>query len=622
MPECDTRRLVRATLAVALLLVTLEYAVTRVFVLNFSTAGPNPTALLAVLLLTGWTLPAVRRLDAGYRDSLLVGLTAGGIALSSLGGAVVSLLGAALAGLALTPLLALDAARLRGRTGVAFALGLLAVLALRGVAGATPAYATTVGRFGLLALLVALVAVETSLVRQADPGPVDSFTHLAPLVGAVFLAVLWLGAPVTPARWAGRPYLPAVALAALGLLAGAAWLETRGVPTPRAAGTWGLALLASLAALLTGSVPAVVVLAPALAALVVLGGTAGRGTTTPARAGFGVLVVQFAGLLAVVGFVFAVNAAFVPGGAALRGAAPAFALGLGVVVAVAAVLAARGPATAAERGAPDADRRALLAGLAAAALGVAGSVIRTPRATADPTGLRVATYNLHQWVDADGQYNLRAVARLLREQDAGVVGLQETEGARVTAGHVHGVRWLAEALGYHWHPGPDTATGGYGVALLSAWPLSNVEVVELPRTDGAVRVATRATVEHPDGPFPVVNAHLETEGPVRVQQAERVREMIGGGRTGESGRSGAEPAVVLGDFNATPDEAPIGVLTDTLTDAWAAAGDGPGHTYSASDPFQRIDYAFVRGFEVAEASVFGGPDESDHRGVAATLARP
>jgi endonuclease/exonuclease/phosphatase family metal-dependent hydrolase len=98
--------------------------------------------------------------------------------------------------------------------------------------------------------------------------------------------------------------------------------------------------------------------------------------------------------------------------------------------------------------------------------------------------------------------------------------------------------------------------------------------------------------------------------------------MLGDGRTGESGRSGAEPAVVLGDFNATPDEAPIGVLTDTLTDAWAAACDGPGHTYSASDPFQRIDYAFVRGFEVAEASVFGGPDESDHRGVAATLARP
>ncbi|MFC7229380.1 endonuclease/exonuclease/phosphatase family protein [Salinirubellus salinus] len=608
----DTHRFARATLAVALLLVTLEYAVIRVFVLNFSTAGPNATALLALLLLTGWTLPvAARPAEGEPGGGLLVGLTAGGVALSLLGGAVLSLLGAALAGLALTPLLALDAARLRGRTGVAFALGLLAVLALRGVAGATPAYATTVGRFGLLALLLALAAVTTALGREADPEPVESRTHLGPLVGAVFLAVLWLGAPVTPARWAGRPYLPAVAFAALGLLAGAAWLETRGLLTPRAAGTWGLALLVSLATLLTGSVPAVVALAPALAALVVLAGTAGRGTTTPARAGLGVLAVQFAGLLAVVGFAFAVNFAFVPGGAALRGGEPAFVLGLGVVVVVAAVLAARDSVPAVERGPPDADRRTLLAGLAAGVLGVAGAVLRTPRATADPTGLRVAAYNLHQWVDADGQYNLRAVTRLLRGQDAGVVGLQETEGARVTAGHVHGVRWLAEALGYHWHPGPDTATGGYGVALLSAWPLSDVDVVELPRTDSAVRVAMRATVEHPDGAFPVVSAHLETAGDVRLAQAERVAELV----------ADETRAVVLGDFNATPDEAPVATMTDTLTDAWAAAGDGPGDTYSANDPYQRIDYVFVRGFAVTGASVFGGPDASDHRGVRATLER-
>jgi endonuclease/exonuclease/phosphatase family metal-dependent hydrolase len=609
MTADDTRRLVRAALAVALLLVTLEYAVTRVFVLNFSTAGPNATALLALLLLSGWSLPLVPRLAPGRRDGVLFGLTAGGVALSLLGGPVVALLGTALAGLALTPLLAFGAAHLRDRVGVAFALGLLLVLALRGLTGATQAYATSLGRWGLVVLLLGLAAVDTSLSRDDDAATVETLSHLAPLVGGVFLAALWLGAPTTPAQWAGRPYLPAVALAALGLVLGTAWVMERGVPTVRGTAVAGPLLVGSLAALLTGGVLAVVALAPALAALVVLVGAAGRGDLTPARAGLAVLAVQIAGLGCVLGFVFAVNFAFVPGADGLRGLEGAFVLVLAVVVWVAAVLAVRSPTTAART--PDSERRSLLAGLAAGALGVAGAFLRTPRATAAPTDLRVATYNLHQWVDAGGQYNLRAVARLLRGRDVGVVGLQETEGARITAGHVHGVRWLAETLGYHWHPGPDTATGGYGVALLSAWPLRDVEVVELPRTDGAVRVAMRATVAHPDGPFRVVNAHLETAGEVRVAQAQRVRALA----------AGADRVVVLGDFNATPNEDPIDTVTDTLTDAWAAAGDGSGDTYSASDPFQRIDYTFVRGFSVGDASVFGGPEESDHRGVSATLER-
>jgi endonuclease/exonuclease/phosphatase family metal-dependent hydrolase len=225
--------------------------------------------------------------------------------------------------------------------------------------------------------------------------------------------------------------------------------------------------------------------------------------------------------------------------------------------------------------------------------------------------LRVATYNVHQFLDANGQYNLASVATVLREQDAGIVGLQETEGARITSGNVHGVRWLAEALGYHYHPGPDTETGGYGVALLSAWPVRDVQVVELP-TDGTVtRPAMRATVDHPDGAFPVVVAHLEVGGDVRTRQAARVLELV----------DGTPRAVVVGDFNATPDEAVVDTMTDQFTDAWAAAGEGDGDTFSAGRPRRRIDYVFVRGFEPTDSVVFGGPGESDHRGVRATLDR-
>jgi hypothetical protein len=35
--------------------------VSRVFVLNFTTAGPNPTALLVLLLVAGWTVTVAAR---------------------------------------------------------------------------------------------------------------------------------------------------------------------------------------------------------------------------------------------------------------------------------------------------------------------------------------------------------------------------------------------------------------------------------------------------------------------------------------------------------------------------------------------------------------------------------
>lgn len=608
------RRLLRAALVIALLLATLTYAVTRVFVLNFSTAGPNATALLSLLLVTGWTLPVAARLDPATRDRVALLLAGAGLAAALLGSPAVALVGAAAAGAALVSLLAADARALGERIGVAVGVGLLVVLAGRAALGAVAPFAGPAGRAGLVAVFGALLLATLGVRRRSAPTSLDRLPRLAPLFAAPFLAALWLGYPTVAARWAGRPYLAAVALSAVGLLAGTGWVADRGAPARRGAAAWGTLLVGSLAALLTGLEVAVVACLPGTAALVVLAATGGAGERSVTSAWRSVVGAQLAALVLVVGFVLAVNWAFVPGvGPLLHGLEPAFVLALGGLVALLAVGAAIGDGDAPGAVAPDETRRSLAAGVGAGLVGVLAGVLRAP-APPDGTGpapLRVATYNVHQFVDASGAYNLRAVARLLRGRGLGVVGLQETEGARITAGNVHGVRWLAAALGRHYHPGPDTRVGGYGVALLSAWPIRDVEVVELP-TDGTVsRPAMRATVEHPDGAFPVVVAHLEVAGDVRVAQARRVVELV----------DGAARAVVLGDFNATPDEAVIETMTGSFTDAWAAAGEGDGFTYSAGRPRRRIDYVFARGFDATDAAVFGGPDVSDHRAVSATLER-
>ena len=70
------------------------------------------------------------------------------------------------------------------------------------------------------------------------------------------------------------------------------------------------------------------------------------------------------------------------------------------------------------------------------------------------------------------------------------------------------------------------------------------------------------------------------------------------------------PTILAGDFNAVPDSDEIRRLTGlstpyrpgrVFTDAWAAVGDGPGHTWTRDNPHagdalwprRRLDYVFV-----------------------------
>src|ERR671925_792379 len=80
---------------------------------------------------------------------------------------------------------------------------------------------------------------------------------------------------------------------------------------------------------------------------------------------------------------------------------------------------------------------------------------------------------------------------------------------------------------------------------------------------------------------------------------------------------GALPTIIAGDFNAMPDAASIRYLTGLQSiggrsvhyhDAWAVAGEGPGHTWTVDNPNarsvidqivrqpahrRRVDYVFV-----------------------------
>jgi endonuclease/exonuclease/phosphatase family metal-dependent hydrolase len=107
----------------------------------------------------------------------------------------------------------------------------------------------------------------------------------------------------------------------------------------------------------------------------------------------------------------------------------------------------------------------------------------------------------------------------------------------------------------------------------------------------------------------VVSTHLEAyDARVRAAQRDALLGWM------EPRAAGNRTAVVLGDLNATPG---LVGMPAGWTDAWVAAGSGPGHT-CCQDPdlanpatrlHERIDYVFVRGVAVRAARVVGDRPE-------------
>ncbi len=268
------------------------------------------------------------------------------------------------------------------------------------------------------------------------------------------------------------------------------------------------------------------------------------------------------------------------------------------------------------------------------------------------TTVRIATWNVWgrygPWTD-----RMPVIVETLRGVNADIVCLQECwehpgEGQSQAAE-------IADALGFvtpiyaHNLEWPDGTRSGN--AVLARWPRARDGVLVLPRAAGATideegeeRLCVFAEIDGPRGPIQVYCAHLSwrgDHGAVRQLQVAAIAAWV------REQRPRSFPAVLCGDLNAPPDSDEIRMLMATAAvpvpgvwfrDAWAEYGDGPGHTWSNTNPFAaasldrdtRIDYVLtgapkahgsghVRRIEVIGDTPVGTMFGSDHFGLAADL---
>jgi endonuclease/exonuclease/phosphatase family metal-dependent hydrolase len=163
------------------------------------------------------------------------------------------------------------------------------------------------------------------------------------------------------------------------------------------------------------------------------------------------------------------------------------------------------------------------------------------------------------------------------------------------------------------HLPPDADVYG-GTALATRWPHRVVDVVEGQTSEGLYWYTLAALIDLPDlGPLLLVTptTFWKTDAEFwRERQMLEVADLDARHRT-------KLPTIVAGDFNAVPESSSIRFLSGLQSldgrsvqyhDAWAVAGDGPGHTWTVDNAAgaaeierlvgqpgcrSRIDYVFV-----------------------------
>ncbi len=238
------------------------------------------------------------------------------------------------------------------------------------------------------------------------------------------------------------------------------------------------------------------------------------------------------------------------------------------------------------------------------------------RSTTAPVEIKIISYNIRY----RGGDELRELIQMLRTSPelggASIIGLQEVDRDRKRSGGENTARVIAEGLGmnYAWAAPPRTrdeqVEDETGVALFSAYPLTDVERIVLPVAGpgGRRRVALGASLLINNTKIRVYTVHAETRITVeqKLEQQRRVLQSL-------ASRQDVKHVVVLGDLN-TIEPKTISATTRLFTDAGFTTPfpeDRP--TWKTFVLELKLDWIWLRGFKETRGSgIVNSVNFSDH----------
>jgi endonuclease/exonuclease/phosphatase family metal-dependent hydrolase len=234
----------------------------------------------------------------------------------------------------------------------------------------------------------------------------------------------------------------------------------------------------------------------------------------------------------------------------------------------------------------------------------AAELPRRPPFRPDEETLRVMTYNIHAGFGLDARLDIAAVAQVIEDSGAEVVGLQELSRGWLISGGTDLLPLFARRLempAAMYGPAADPI-GGNGLLSQRAFLTGGYE--SLPHLDGLVgRCYVWGQLEWPgDESMLIMVTHLDSErSDIRLAQIQALLD----------GWGGRSQTILMGDFNAQPGSQEIQtILAAGFRDAWTEAGQPER---------PRIDWIFITpDLDVQDVVMIESP-ASDHPAFAATI---
>ncbi|WP_062105958.1 endonuclease/exonuclease/phosphatase family protein [Bacillus niameyensis] len=234
--------------------------------------------------------------------------------------------------------------------------------------------------------------------------------------------------------------------------------------------------------------------------------------------------------------------------------------------------------------------------------------------------MKIMSYNIHHGEGLDEVLSLERIAKIIRDEKATIVGLQEVDrnfGER--SDFQDQAKELAKLLDYHYvyaanidiaHTDGQAENQQYGNAILSMYPIKDSENIPLTSYEDEPRGLLRALIDVCGTQLHVFNTHLSLES---RSKREQVKEIVEWTKNFEGSK------VLIGDFNSEPDSEEIQALLgkSDLIDCFEDIADNA--SYPSDNPEIRIDYIFAsRQLEILNQSALMR-EGSDHLPIIAEM---
>ena len=207
---------------------------------------------------------------------------------------------------------------------------------------------------------------------------------------------------------------------------------------------------------------------------------------------------------------------------------------------------------------------------------------------------RIMTYNVHRCVGMDGKLDVARTARVIAQQRPDIVALQELDVGRMRTGMVDQAHAIAELVGmrFHFHAALRVEEERYGDAILTAAPMHLVKAGPLPGSKAVRGLEPRGAlwvkIEMEGVELDIVNTHL---GLVPHEQRAQADALVSPQWLAHADCT--DPAILLGDFNATARHGAYRRLVAQMRDAQHVGRRRRVRTFPSRFPMLRIDHVFI-----------------------------